>query len=167
MREDLLSPIDIWYTDLKKLIREKQNEGCKIIVAGDFKDDIKNKKGKVRKLMKELHLEEAIMSKYGEKEAPNTYSLGKKTIDGIFVSKDIIIERGGYIDETYCPEDHHFLWIDVTKEIILGEGLDAQVSPIRNKVTSKIPSIRKRFNAELYKQIQKHKLKEKTLSTKK
>ena len=83
------------------------------------------------------------------------------------MSKDIIIERGGYIDETYCPGDYHFLWIDVTKETILGEVLDAQVSPIRNKVTSKMPSIRKRFNVELYKQIQKHKLKEKTMSTKK
>ena len=59
--------------------------------------------------MYELNLEEAIMKKYGKNKAPNTFSLGKNTIDGIYVSMGMTIEQGGYIDSTFCPGDHHFL----------------------------------------------------------
>ena len=112
---------------------------------------------------KSEQLEEAIMNKYGETSAPNTYSMGKNTIDGIFVSNNMRIERGGYIDEVFCPGDHHFLWVDISKEIMIGESLEKQISPLTSKVTSKIPSIRKKFNEELYKQVQRYKLKDKTL----
>ena len=89
--------------------------------------------------------------------------MGKNTIDGIFVSNNMKIERGGYIDEVFCPGDHHFLWVDVSKEIMIGESLEKQIAPLTSKVTAKIPSIRKKFNEELYKQVQRYKLKDKTL----
>ena len=91
----LLDPIKVWFDDLKYLVRQKQKEGCQIIIAGDFNDTLKSDKGKVNKLMYELNLEEAIMKKYGKNKAPNTFSLGKNTIDGIYASMGMTIEQGG------------------------------------------------------------------------
>ena len=112
--------------------------------------------------MYELNLEEAIMKKYGKQKAPNTFSLGKNTIDGIFVSMGMVIEQGGYIDSTYCPGDHHSLWIDIKYNTVWGESMNEQVSPTKCKVTSKIPSIKSKFNKELGKQMKQHNIKRKT-----
>jgi exonuclease III len=42
---NLCTPEELWYSDLHKLIQEKQSLGHEIIVAGDFNDDLNNEQG--------------------------------------------------------------------------------------------------------------------------
>ena len=113
--------------------------------------------------MQKLHLYEAKTEKHWGK-APATFYAGSNTIDGIYVSRNILISQGGYIDETYCPGNHHWLWIDIPKNMILGEAKDEEVMPVKRRVTSKIPRIRNKFNSLINKQIKIHRLRE-TINT--
>ena len=164
--DKLLEPSKVWFSDLEKLVRSKQNEGCNIVVAGDFNEDLKNKKSGVVKLMEKLNLHEAIMDKY-KGDAPPTFHLGTQTIDGIYVSHNLKINQGGYIDEKYCPGDHHWLWIDIPINLALGENKEKLSKKILRKVNSKVPSIKNNFNRIINQQIGIHKLDTKILSLKK
>ena len=52
----LLEPTKVWFSDMEKLVKVKQKEGCKIINAGDLNDDLKDEKSRVSKLMNKLNL---------------------------------------------------------------------------------------------------------------
>ena len=106
-------------------------------------------------LMNKLNLHESIMNTYIE-EAPPTFYLGSKTIDGIYTSMDMSILQGGYIDEKYCPGDHHWLWIDIELSQVLGNSKQKEEQKVPRKVNSKIPSIRKCFNNKFNSQVKKH-----------
>jgi hypothetical protein len=72
---------------LKDLIQDKRNTGHKIIVAGDFNDDLNNKKVGNKSFMDQMGLKELMISNYGK--GPPTHIRGSKTIDGIFASQKI------------------------------------------------------------------------------
>ena len=101
-------PEKAWEEDLVKLINEKKNEGG-VIVMGDFNDNLNMRDGKVNKLFSDIEMRECLNERYGD--GPATYFLGSTKIDGIFVTRDMDITQGGYIDEEDSPGDHKSLWM--------------------------------------------------------
>ena len=159
--KQLSDPIKLWYSDLKALIQQKQDDGHSIIVAGDFNEDLTSPTSKVKDLFHDLQLRETIMEKHNGITPPNTYMHGKKPIDGIFASMDIEINKGGYIDVLDSPGDHCGLWIDIKKTELVGETMQIQTKKMTRKVTSKIPSVKKKFQELMEEQVVLHKLREK------
>lgn len=148
------TPEQIWYHDLKDLIQEKINKGHEVIVAGDFNDDLNNQASITSTFMSNLGMTELMLSQYGP--GPATHARGSKTIDGIFATKKIAITRGCYISLEQSPSDHRWLEIKISEECLLGIPRDDLCPPMVRKTTSKIPSVKARFQMLLDQQVSQY-----------
>ena len=155
----MTDPTILWIEDLRKLISTKQNEGCKVILTGDFNENVENPKSGICKLCNDLGIREVITEKYGA--APNTHERGTDLIEGVFMSEGMNIVKGGYTSFDESPSDHRWLFIDIDESEIVGESMEARARPIERKATAKIPSVKEKFNCELERQVTFHNLLEK------
>jgi len=155
-------PYHLWIEDLKTLIRARQNEGCEIILTGDFNEDLQDEVNAIILMTEELGLREALLEKYKVPNSFSTHARGSTVIDGVFISQGLMIEAGGYtcIDES--PSDHRWLWFDITTDNLVGGILSERARPLERKATSKVPSIKEQFNFLLNEQILLHNMVNKT-----
>jgi hypothetical protein len=98
-----VSTEDLWYMDLSTLITEKMLDGHKIIVAGDFNDDLNNMNSRTRKFMENLGMKELLIDTYGRR--PPTHIRGSTTIDGVFATEGIHMIKGQYIPFEQSPSN--------------------------------------------------------------
>lgn len=150
------TPDKLWFLDLKDLIQDKLNKGHKIIVAGDFNDDLNNEKSPTRVFMDKMGLKEIMLTKYGK--GPPTHIRGSKTIDGIFASRKTIMNRGRYISFEKSPSDHWWINIELTEASLLGIPRDDLSPPLLRKTTSIIPSVIMKFQNLLENQVRRYKI---------
>ena len=108
-----------------------------------------------------LGLREALLEKY--RETPHTHARGSLLIDGIFISEGVQIIQGGYTSFDDSPSDHRWLWVHISTQDLFGSSTDEGARPIERKVTSKMPSVRHRFNSALNDQLSEHNMHEKVL----
>ena len=151
-----IGPQELWDKDLTKLVSNLKNKGHEIIVAGDWNDDLNKVNGTVRGMMTRIGLKEVLISRYGE--GPETYQGGTKTIDGIFVSTGLKITQGGYTTHEASPSDHRWVWMDITEQGLLIKNRDDHAPPVERRATSKIPSVRNKFNSLLETQVNNHQI---------
>ena len=160
----MMEPMQLWEDDFKALVRSKQEAGCNVIMGGDFNDNIMNERGVIRRIANELGLVEAIISKYGGEDGeaiPQTFEYGSTPIDGAFISEGMTVKQGGYTTFEDSPSDHRWWWLDIDERSIIGDSCEDRARPMERKATSKIPSVKERFNFELNRQIHIHKMKSK------
>jgi hypothetical protein len=138
-----LSPEDMWYIDLRDLILEKIGLGHEVLVAGDFNDDLNNEGGRTRTFMTNLGLREILLEKYGK--GPATHARGSTTIDGVFATANLQLANGFYVPFDKSPGDHRWMVIDLTERALLGRARDDLSPPLLCKATSKIPSVKHKF----------------------
>ncbi|GFH61246.1 hypothetical protein CTEN210_17722 [Chaetoceros tenuissimus] len=103
-----------------------------------------------------------LLERYGR--GPATHINGYTTIDGVYATEGIKICQGVYIDKEIVPSDHKWLWIDKSEKKFLSKNRDDCMPSITRQATSKIPSVRNKFNQLLEEQVKKHKLLEKIQS---
>lgn len=150
------TPDKLWFLDLKDLIQDKRTKGHEIIVAGDFNDDLNNEKSATRVFMDQMGLTEIMISNYGK--GPPTHIRGSKTIDGIFASRRIVMNRGYYVSFEKSPSDHRWIVVDITETSILGLPRDDLCPPLLRKTTSKIPSVKTKFQNLVENQVRRYKI---------
>ena len=157
-----IDPIQKFDTDLKNLIQEKRIKGHKIILMGDFNVPL-DEENTFTNMLRDSGLREAIIEKYVEEgtTAPPTFKHGTKKIDGIWITEDIEVIKGGHEDLLSPGGDHCWVWIDVLTDSILGGPMDSFTKPISKKLTCKIPRIREKFQQLLEQEYKRHKLVEK------
>ena len=155
----MTDPTILWIEDLRKVVIEKQNEGCRVILTGDYNENVANPRSGICKLCNDLGMREVLTEKYGA--APNTHERGTDPIEGIFISEGMNIVKGGYILFEESLSDLRWLFIDLDESEIVGESMEARARPIQRKVIAKIPSVKEKFNFELERQVSFHNLLEK------
>lgn len=160
--DQLIDPLLLWLDDITELIILKQQEGCEIIMTGDFNEDLLDRNSPINKMATRLGLREALLEKHEIKQGFSTYFRGSTVIDGVFISPGLSIEHGGYTSYDESPSDHRWLWFDIKINKVVGASLHERARPLERKATSKVPSIRERFNELLNEQIVWHKLDSKT-----
>jgi hypothetical protein len=133
----------MWYIDLRDLILEKIGLGHEVLVAGDFNDDLNNEGGRTRTFMTNLGLREILLEKYGK--GPVTHARGSTTIDGVFATANLQLANGFYVPFDKSPGDHRWMVIDLTERALLGRARDDLSPPLLCKATSKIPSVKHKF----------------------
>ena len=117
-KQQLLQVSKLWFDDLKEIIRDHRSKGIKIILAGDFNDNLRNISGnKVQQWAAKLGLREVLMEKYGYEEAPATHARGSNPIEGFFCTDDIQITS--YIDRLMSPGDHSAMYIDTESKQLM------------------------------------------------
>ena len=152
----MTDPTILRIEDLRKLVTEKENEGCRVILTGDFNEKVANPRSGICKLCNDLGMQEVLTEKYGA--APNTHERGTDPIEGVFMSDGMNIVKGGYTSFEESPSDHRWLFIDLDESEIVGESMEARARPIERKATAKIPSVKEKFNCELERQVTFHNL---------
>ena len=97
-------------TDIGELIQDFLNKIEKLIVMGDYNDDVRTNHH-----FKELGLIEAVTTKF--LYLPPTYNRSKqfsRPINGLWMSPEIIIKKCGYSAfEEGSPSDHRLVWADI------------------------------------------------------
>ena len=151
-----VGPQELWDKELISMIKTFQEKEHEIIVAGDWNDDLNNEDGTVQGMMRSIGMKEILISRYGK--GPETYHTGTKTIDGIFATPGISIQQGGYTSHEESPSDHRWLWVDIAESTLLQRNRDDHAPPVERRATSKIPSVRNKFNELLEEQVHKHDL---------
>ena len=154
-------PTDLWISDLRTFVQKQQANNCNIILTGDFNEDVSVPSTDIVDLATSLGLWEALIERYGK--APNTHDRGSLPIDGIFVSEGIQIIQGGYTSFAVSWSDHRWLWTDISTQELLGESMSDRARPIERKATSKIPSVRDKFNLALNEHLMQYDMHRKVL----
>jgi hypothetical protein len=104
--------------DLTREITQWNSDGNRIIVMGDFNDDVRG--STILQTFKKLDMKEAIITKHGN-NAPNTFNNGSVPIDGIFISNELSILAGGYTSTKWgMASDHRLLWLDIMEVELMG-----------------------------------------------
>lgn len=160
----LLQVSKLWFDDLEDTIRDHKSKGIKIMLAGDFNDNIRKASGKVRQWA--TGLREVILEKYGHKNAPATHARGSNPIEGFFCTDDINITKGGYVDRILSPGDHSAIYIDVKAKQLIGRPKERTTKPVTTRINSKIPSIRNKFREHIEYEVKRLDLHSKTLKLK-
>lgn len=139
-------PLTLFDRDLKALIEERKLKGDHVIVGIDANEDVRQ--GKVKALMEELDMTEAVMNLHPDKTVPETCNKNtkRKPIDAIFVTPGIEPVRGGYTDYgTVVQSDHRALWIDVPHTSILGHQPPQRPKRPPRRLNGKDPRSRDKY----------------------
>ena len=115
MLEDLSAAIETWMTG-----------GNQIILMLDLNDDITNSAANDK--LRSIDLIESISHRH-DNQPVATCNQGTKAIDGIYVSRSILIQRGGYCPFNTFPSDHRAIWIDLTMSNICGNRMADVLHP--------------------------------------
>ena len=108
--------------DLIQLLRKWTEQGDQIILGMDNNEDVRN--STLTRAMMTLGMREVILEKHRKHQAPPaTYNRGNDPIDGIWCTPGITPIRAGYTSfQQFYDSDHRMLWVDVTKQDILGHN---------------------------------------------
>ena len=154
-----LQPHLLWEKDLKDLIRTKRAEGNEIIVAGDFNDNLNDDNATINTLMRQWGLRNLIQDRIGN--GPATYHRERNTIDGVFGTERLEVEQCGYSSFDEAPGDHRWHFLDIREGSMIGAAREDRAPPLVRKATSKIPSVKMKFNDLLDTEMNRHKIGEK------
>ena len=153
-------PIKLFYKDLWEELEEWVNSGDRIIIGGDF--NIDTEKDSLNKKFADLGMINLMSSKHPNTTQPNTFKEGTKTIDAVFVSSDLRINRCGMLDfDEGIPSDHRPLWLDIPLETLFDNRQSS--NPISNprRLNLQDPRSVQKYTTTLQKHMRKHKIKEK------
>ena len=133
-----------FWVDLEQEISQWQQQGDRLILAGDWNTDVRG-----IQLFEEYGLREVITSKH-DSEAPGTHNRGSVPIDGIFCSDSLPIHRGGYLGFQDICGDHRALWIDIPIEVIIGFRMPSVVIPAARRLKTEDPKVETKYLNELH-----------------
>jgi hypothetical protein len=156
---DAQTPETLWFSDLSALVKEKLEQGHKVIVAVDFNDYLNDNKSLTKKCMDNLGLKEILINEYGN--GPPTHIRGSTTIDGVFATNGKKMVKGSYIPFDESPSDHRWIVLDINESSLLGKAWVDMSPPIMWKTSSKIPSVKLSFQTLVEKQVERYQLHEK------
>jgi hypothetical protein len=142
------NPHEQWIKDLSEEIAVWRESGDSIILMVDLNDDVNT--SKTAKALQKVGLRE-IITKSRQSTTP-TYQRGSTTIDGIFVSQEIIPTQCGYLKST---SDHLCVWLDVEKKALL--DLDPNVGPSKQirRLQCTDPRTIEKYNNSLWSMVKK------------
>jgi endonuclease/exonuclease/phosphatase family metal-dependent hydrolase len=136
-------PRDRLLVDLSTQIKQSNIEGNKLIVMGDFNEDIRS--STILRTFQALNMREAIISIHGT-NAPNTFYNGKALIDGIFVSQELSIQSCVYTPTKWgMSTDHRLLWIDIEEDHLFGSSSPPIWKPQARRLKTDDPRVVYRF----------------------
>ena len=146
-------------TDLKKYIHRWKNQDEQIVLLMDCNEDVRS--GNIQAFLSEVDMREAILHKHGN-DAPGTHINGTHPIDGIFTTRSVSIQSGGYCSFDQGVQgkrtDHRCLWIDVRITTVFREKMPPLMKFCGRRVKTTDPRIVERFNSHYKKFVIKHQM---------
>jgi hypothetical protein len=147
------NPISIFWEDFWKMIDKCIDDGDQLIIGGDWNTDVRN--NEFLQDFKERKLIPSIIQRHG-REGPETYQRGSVPIDEIFISKNIGVEKCGYLPHGTNCSDHRAIWIDINKISVLGSKLPDIPYYQARRLKCQDPRVVKKYLQELDKHMRKY-----------
>jgi hypothetical protein len=145
--------------DLSNQIKKWALLGDQIVIALDANDDLRD--GSVQRMMARQGLREALLTRHKHLPTVPTFHRNSdgKPIDGIFVTKGITLQAGGYYafhEDVQSP--HRALWIDISFQNAFGCKIQTSTPAEARRLKLKDPRVVKKYNKILEKELQRLKL---------
>ena len=140
------SVLKIYWQDFWQQVDEWLDNGEQLIIAGDFNEDIRKEE-----VLKEFRKRQLVPATY-EKHGPNlpaTHNTGKDPIDEIFVSSTLQVEKCGYLEHGQLVGDHRPVWVEITKNSMLGSKLPPLTTFSARRLKCNDPRLVTRYNKKL------------------
>jgi hypothetical protein len=137
-------PRSAFLIDLRRDIAQWMESGEQVMVCLDANED--NRSGEVAKTFKSLGLREVLFERHGF-QAPATTDKGSLPIDGIWASRTLVIERGGYLPHGAAipTTNHRGLWVDISHVVAYGHSLPPIIRASGRRLKLQDPRIVRRF----------------------
>ena len=129
------------YEDLQTCFDEWLGNGKNIITCIDANEDIQH--GVTKEFFDKNNMQEVILHWHHGKSSPATCNKNTRrvSIDGIFCTPGLEVIAAGYRPfEEYVASDHRVLWVDFTKQSVLGQDFtpnDSTPGPSTEDTTPK------------------------------
>jgi hypothetical protein len=91
-----------------------------------------------------------------ENKGPATHIRGTTTIDGIFATDGIVLEQWKYTSFQNSPSDHRWIVVDISERSLLGASRYDKCTKLNRKATTKMPSVKLKFQQLLEQQVLLH-----------
>ena len=133
----LCHPRQAFMEDLRKNLLEWRQQGCDIILGGDFNESLREPNSALASLAEDFQLHDVYASLHGGSNAPATYNRGSRCIlDYIFMTERLVsqVKESGYLAFGDCiASDHRGQFVDLDTTGFLGGTPDHiakfQISP--------------------------------------
>jgi hypothetical protein len=130
-------------TSLQKQIELWRAEGCEIIIAGDFNENILSTN--LTEFFHNLDMTEVVSDQHGDKP-PNTMIQGSQPIDGIFATEGVTPSNSGYLPFDWgIASDHRAIWIDIPLAQLLGTSNAPLWKPQARRLKCEDPTLIREF----------------------
>ena len=138
--------LEVFWEDFWRQIDEWIANGDQLIVCGDW--NINVTKDSFLEPFKNRNLIPIMSTKFG-KSLPATHNNGSYAIDEIFVSTTVSVQSAGYLEHGSSLSDHCPLWIDVTKDSIIGVKAKLKPTYATRKLKTSDPRVVSRYLTKL------------------
>ena len=145
--------IKSFWTDFWSTVDEWLAAGEQLIISGHWNQNIYSKS-----LVKEFEDRSMIpvITKTHEEVAPPTYNNGSYAIDEIFASSSLQIEACGYLEHGQNTGDHRPIWVEMTKQSVLGLKVPPVPSHKIRRLKCSDPNVVKKYNTILEQEFHKY-----------
>ena len=148
-------PLKAFDTDFLNFIKGSRVEGYQLIIMMDANACIRTS-AFTAKLKREGLTDH--LSQKPENATINSFFRGSNIIDGIFISRTLTQQNGGYQSLDESPGDHRGIWIEVCAETALGSNNPIALPRQPRRLQIKIPSTVGKFNKVYGDHIKHHRL---------
>ena len=143
-RKDDTCPVRKFQDDLISTIQKWIEKRERVVLLIDCNEDIRN--GTLSEKLESIGLRSAPRFKHGDIDIPPTQHRGSTPIDDIFVSDDINIVKTGYLAFGDDPGDHRGIYIDVTRESLVGSPIHKIMKSQGRRLISTNDKVVRKFN---------------------
>ena len=154
------NPRKQFVSDLDHLLTKLRTSGHSIILAGDFNTSIGDNPHGIDRILNKHSLIDTIRHLHGDYTC-STYSRGRKCIDYIFASTDLLpaLQRSGITPlEAITASDHCAVFIDIDIRACLDSDLSCLLRPPQRSLHSTHQRNRDIYVQHLHKAFQRHKI---------
>lgn len=137
-------PLEQFSIDLMALLQKWITAGDKIILLVDSNEDIRD--GNFDRGLRQLGLHSGIRTRHGNSPPP-THQKGSAPIDDIYVTRNIMIDKAGYMPFGDGPGDHRCLYVDVNLQNLVGGDFHKIHRQQARRLISSNTKVCDRFNA--------------------
>jgi exonuclease III len=111
-----IDPIDAFYEDLTKAVKQRLQDGDQLVLMLDLNDDIRTSPFTV--MMQNIGMTQLLSYRHGDATMPRSFQHGQRPIDGLYVSNSLVGCSCGYLP--FDDFDHRAIWIDIPYHLAFG-----------------------------------------------
>ena len=155
-KKDRTCPRTRFKNDLLAQLRKWREQGDRLIFCMDVNEDIYRKSiGKSLTMSEDIQMIEAV-GNYTENKIDATFLIGKKPIDGVWVTSDVVIIGACVMPASYGIGDHRLFVLGFLTLSLIGHDPPKIVRAAARRLNTNIPSAELYYINRLEELIMKH-----------